>query len=54
MGFNFPATTSTTEMPLLTGDKVGTVGSAFPKFIQEAPKLQITSKNNLNLIFTLK
>ena len=32
------------ELPLLTGQKVGNVGNAFPSFIQEAPRLQLTLK----------
>ena len=33
------------EFPDLTGQKVGKVGKAFPTFIEEAPRLQITLKN---------
>ena len=41
------------ELPVLTGQKVGKVGKAFPTFIEEAPRLQITLKNRaLSLIYT--
>ena len=44
---------NTAELPLLTGQKVGNVGKAFPTFIQEAPMLQTIFKIEPSLIFRM-